>query len=60
VNRPWAPARRLKVDDVRGVVERIREAGWDTVGEIATTRTSFSSATVAALKVSSFELAERI
>jgi catechol 2,3-dioxygenase-like lactoylglutathione lyase family enzyme len=25
----------FQVDEVRGVVDRVREAGWETVGEIA-------------------------
>ena len=33
-NRPKLRHIALKVDDVRGVVDRVREAGWDTVGEI--------------------------
>src|SRR4051794_12591051 len=33
-NRPGLRHVAFKVDDVRGVVDRIREAGWDTVGEI--------------------------
>jgi hypothetical protein len=35
--RERRPARRhitFTVDDVRDVVDRVREAGWDTVGEI--------------------------
>ena len=33
-NRPGLRHIAFKVDDVRGVVDRVREAGWDTVGEI--------------------------
>ena len=33
-NRPGLRHIAFKVDDVRAVVDRIREAGWDTVGEI--------------------------
>ena len=33
-NRPGLRHVAFKVDDVRGVVDRIREAGWETVGEI--------------------------
>jgi hypothetical protein len=29
-----APAFAFTVDDVHGVVGRVREAGWETVGEI--------------------------
>ena len=31
----------FSVDDVRGVVERVREAGWDTVGEIVDFQNTF-------------------
>ncbi|MFL5837758.1 MAG: hypothetical protein ACJ76K_14395 [Solirubrobacteraceae bacterium] len=34
-----------KVDDVRGIVDRVREAGWETVGEIVDFENTFSSAT---------------
>jgi len=34
VNRPGLRHIAFTVDDVRGVVERVREAGWNTVGEI--------------------------
>ena len=37
-NRPGLRHIAFKVDDVRGVVERVREAGWDTVGEIVEVR----------------------
>jgi catechol 2,3-dioxygenase-like lactoylglutathione lyase family enzyme len=33
-NRPGLRHIAFTVDDVRGVVDRVREAGWDTVGEI--------------------------
>jgi len=33
-NRPGLRHIAFNVDDVRGVVDRVREAGWDTVGEI--------------------------
>jgi catechol 2,3-dioxygenase-like lactoylglutathione lyase family enzyme len=33
-NRPGLRHIAFKVDDVRGVVDRVREAGWETVGEI--------------------------
>ena len=33
-NRPGLRHIAFKVDDVRGVVDRVREAGWDTIGEI--------------------------
>jgi catechol 2,3-dioxygenase-like lactoylglutathione lyase family enzyme len=37
-NRPGLRHVAFKVDDVRGVVDRVREAGWETVGEIGRTR----------------------
>jgi catechol 2,3-dioxygenase-like lactoylglutathione lyase family enzyme len=33
-NRPGLRHVAFTVDDVRGVVDRVREAGWETVGEI--------------------------
>lgn len=33
-NRPGLRHVAFRVDDVRGVVDRVREAGWETVGEI--------------------------
>jgi catechol 2,3-dioxygenase-like lactoylglutathione lyase family enzyme len=33
-NRPGLRHVAFKVDDVRGVVDRVRAAGWETVGEI--------------------------
>ncbi len=33
-NRPGLRHIAFTVDDVRGVVDRVRAAGWDTVGEI--------------------------
>src|SRR5215218_6966547 len=44
-NRPGLRHVAFKVDDVRGVVDRVREAGWETVGRSWTTRTRSSSAT---------------
>jgi catechol 2,3-dioxygenase-like lactoylglutathione lyase family enzyme len=32
-NRPGLRHVAFKADDVRGVVDRVREAGWGTVGE---------------------------
>jgi catechol 2,3-dioxygenase-like lactoylglutathione lyase family enzyme len=46
-NRPRLPHVAFKVDDVRGVVDRVREAGWDTVGRSSASRTRSSSATSA-------------
>ena len=33
-NRPGLRHVAFKVDDVRGVVDRVRAAGWETVGEV--------------------------
>jgi catechol 2,3-dioxygenase-like lactoylglutathione lyase family enzyme len=33
-NRPGLRHVAFKVDDLRGVVDRVRAAGWETVGEI--------------------------
>jgi catechol 2,3-dioxygenase-like lactoylglutathione lyase family enzyme len=38
-NRPGLRHVAFKVDDVRGLVDRVREAGWETVGEVVTSRT---------------------
>ena len=40
-NRPGLRHVAFKVDDVRGVVDRVREAGWDTVGEIVDFENTF-------------------
>jgi catechol 2,3-dioxygenase-like lactoylglutathione lyase family enzyme len=40
-NRPGLRHVAFKVRDVRGVVERVREAGWDTVGEIVNFQDTF-------------------
>ena len=40
-NRPGLRHIAFKVDDVRGVVDRVREAGWDTVGEIVDYENTF-------------------
>ena len=40
-NRPGLRHIAFKVDDVRGVVERVREAGWETVGEIVGYESTF-------------------
>jgi catechol 2,3-dioxygenase-like lactoylglutathione lyase family enzyme len=33
-NEPGLRHVAFQIDDVRGVVDRVREAGWDTIGEI--------------------------
>ena len=40
-NRPGLRHVAFKVDDVRAVVDRVREAGWDTVGEIVDYENTF-------------------
>jgi catechol 2,3-dioxygenase-like lactoylglutathione lyase family enzyme len=40
-NRPGLRHVAFKVDDVRGVVDRVREAGWQTVGEIVDFENTF-------------------
>src|SRR5207249_10329132 len=40
-NRPGLRHVAFKVDDVRGVVDRVRAAGWDTVGEIVDFENTF-------------------
>jgi catechol 2,3-dioxygenase-like lactoylglutathione lyase family enzyme len=40
-NRPGLRHVAFKVDDVRGVVDRVREAGWETVGEIVDFENTF-------------------
>ena len=40
-NRPGLRHVAFKVDDVRGVVDRAREAGWDTVAELVDFENTF-------------------
>jgi hypothetical protein len=40
-NRPGLRHVAFKVDDVRGVIDRVREAGWETVGEIVAVENTF-------------------
>jgi catechol 2,3-dioxygenase-like lactoylglutathione lyase family enzyme len=40
-NRPGLRHVAFKVDDVRGVVDRVGEAGWETVGEIVNFEDTF-------------------
>jgi hypothetical protein len=56
----WAPARRLQVDDVRGIVDRVREAGWETVGEIVDFENTFLLCCVRGPEGLIAELAERL
>src|SRR3954451_18427862 len=40
-NRPGLRHILFQVDDLRGLVDRIREAGWETVGEIVDYESTF-------------------
>jgi catechol 2,3-dioxygenase-like lactoylglutathione lyase family enzyme len=60
VNRPGLRHIAFKVDDVRGVVDRVREAGWDTVGEIVDYEGVFLLCYVRGPEGLIVELAERL
>ena len=59
-NRPGLRHVAFKVDDVRGVVDRVREAGWDTVGEIVDYEGTFPLCYVRGPEGLIVELAERL
>jgi catechol 2,3-dioxygenase-like lactoylglutathione lyase family enzyme len=59
-NRPGLRHVAFKVDDVRGVVERVREAGWETVGEIVDFESTFLLCYVRGPEGLIVELAERL
>ena len=59
-NRPGLRHVAFKVDDVRGVVDRVREAGWDTVGEIVDYEGMFALCYVRGPEGLIVELAERL
>ena len=59
-NRPGLRHVAFKVDDVRGVVDRVREAGWDTVGEIVDYESTFLLCYVRGPEGLIVELAERL
>jgi len=59
-NRPGLRHVAFKVDDVRGVVDRVREAGWDTVGEIVDYERTFLLCYVRGPGGLIVELAERL
>jgi catechol 2,3-dioxygenase-like lactoylglutathione lyase family enzyme len=59
-NRPGLRHVCFKVDDVRGVVDRVREAGWDTVGEIVHYEKMFLLCYVRGPEGLIVELAERL
>ena len=59
-NRPGLRHVAFKVDDVRGVVDRVREAGWETVGEIVDFDNTFLLCYVRGPEGLIVELAERL
>ena len=59
-NRPGLRHIAFRVDDVREVVDRVREAGWDTVGEIVDVETTFLLCYVRGPEGLIVELAERL
>ena len=59
-NRPGLRHIAFKVDDVRGVVDRVREAGWDTIGEIVDFESTFLLCYVRGPEGLIVELAERL
>jgi len=59
-NRPGLRHVAFKVDDVRGVVDRVREAGWDTIGEIVDYESTFRLCYVRGPDGLIVELAERL
>ena len=59
-NRPGLRHVAFTVDDVRGVVDRVREAGWETVGEIVDFQNTFLLCYVRGPEGLIVELAERL
>jgi catechol 2,3-dioxygenase-like lactoylglutathione lyase family enzyme len=59
-NRPGLRHIAFTVDDVRGVVERVRAAGWETVGEIVDFESTFLLCYVRGPEGLIVELAERL
>jgi catechol 2,3-dioxygenase-like lactoylglutathione lyase family enzyme len=60
VNRPGLRHVAFTVDDVRGVVDRVRAAGWETVGEIVDYESTFRLCYVRGPDGLIVELAERL
>ena len=60
VNRPGMRHIAFTVDDLRGVVDRVREAGWETVGEIVDYKSTFLLCYVRGPEGLIVELAERL
>jgi catechol 2,3-dioxygenase-like lactoylglutathione lyase family enzyme len=59
-NRPGLRHVAFKVDDVRGVVDRVREAGWETIGEIVDFENTFLLCYVRGPEGLIVELAQRL
>jgi catechol 2,3-dioxygenase-like lactoylglutathione lyase family enzyme len=59
-NRPGLRHIAFTVDDVRAVVDRVRDAGWDTVGEIVNYEDMFLLCYVRGPEGLIVELAERL
>lgn len=59
-NRPGLRHVAFRVDDVRAVVERVRAAGWDTVGEVVDYGSSYRLCYVRGPEGLIVELAERL
>jgi catechol 2,3-dioxygenase-like lactoylglutathione lyase family enzyme len=59
-NHPGLRHVAFTVDDVRGVVDRVREAGWETVGEIVDYENMFLLCYVRGPEGLIVELAERL
>ena len=58
--RPRVKLVRLAVDDVHGVVDRVRAAGWETVGEVVDYENTFLLCYVRGPEGLIVELAERL
>ena len=56
----WLRHVAFKVDDVCGVVDRVREAGWETLGEIVNFENTFLLCYVRGPEGLIVELAERL
>ena len=59
-NRPGVRHIAFTVDELRGVVDRVRAAGWDTVGEIVDYENTFLLCYVRGPEGLIVELAERL
>ena len=60
MNRPGLRYIAFKVDDVGGVVDRVRGAGWDTIGEIVNYENTYLLCYVRGPDGLIVELAERL